>query len=65
MLAMVLHPEVQARAQEEIDKVVGHDRLPDFSDRENLPYVRAMILEVLRWKPVVPLGKSVHRIVRP
>ncbi|GAB1208188.1 hypothetical protein APSETT445_006929 [Aspergillus pseudonomiae] len=54
-LAMVLFPEVQNRAQEEIARVVG-DRLPTPEDQANLPYVNAMINEVLRWKPVVPTG---------
>jgi hypothetical protein len=36
---MSLYPEVQKKAQEEIDAVVGHDRLPSFEDRERLPYV--------------------------
>ncbi|KIM59169.1 hypothetical protein SCLCIDRAFT_1217951 [Scleroderma citrinum Foug A] len=56
MLAMILYPEVQAKAQEEIDRVVGHDRLPDFCDRDDLPYVEAILMETLRWYPVVPLG---------
>lgn len=55
LLAMVLHPEVQIKAQEEIDRVVGDSRLPDFSDREKLPYVEAVYLETLRWRPTVPL----------
>ncbi|KIM59163.1 hypothetical protein SCLCIDRAFT_126612 [Scleroderma citrinum Foug A] len=56
ILAMTLYPEVQVRAQEEIDRVVGHDRLPDFGDRDNLPYVEALLMETLRWHPVAPLG---------
>ncbi|KAG1750819.1 cytochrome P450 [Suillus lakei] len=55
LLAMVLHPEVQIKAQEEIDRVVGDSRLPDFSDREQLPYIEAVYLETLRWRPTVPL----------
>ncbi|EIW84293.1 cytochrome P450 [Coniophora puteana RWD-64-598 SS2] len=58
VLAMVLHPEVQARAQAEIDAVVGHDRLPDFSDRPSLPYIEAMLRETLRWHPIVPMSIS-------
>lgn len=55
-LAMVLYPEVQRKAQAEIDAVVGKDRLPDFGDRPFLPYVSAILEEALRWHPVVPLG---------
>ena len=46
---MSLYPEVQKRAQEEIDRVVGKDRLPEFKDRDSLPYVAALIDECLRW----------------
>lgn len=56
---MALHPEAQAKAQEEIDRVVGTQRLPDFGDRSNLPYVEAIYLETLRWRPVVPCGECV------
>ncbi|TFK64017.1 cytochrome P450 [Pluteus cervinus] len=56
ILAMVLHPEVMKKAQSELDRVVGRERVPDFSDRDKLPYIRAMIKELLRWSPVAPLG---------
>ncbi|KAJ0116179.1 hypothetical protein J7T55_005125 [Diaporthe amygdali] len=55
-LAMVLHPGVQQKAWEEIDRVVGGDRLPTLNDRENLPYVEAVLKEVFRWHPLVPMG---------
>jgi cytochrome P450 len=53
---MIAFPEVQRRAQAELDAVVGRDRLPTFDDAHRLPYVRAIIEEVLRWRPNVPLG---------
>jgi cytochrome P450 len=53
---MTAFPEVQRRAQAEIDAVVGRDRLPTFADAPRLPYVRAIIKEVLRWRPSIPLG---------
>ena len=56
MLAMVLYPDAQKKAQEEIDRVIGNDRLPCFDDRDNLPYVDAIVKEVLRWHPVGPMG---------
>ncbi|KAJ4387460.1 hypothetical protein N0V93_008052 [Gnomoniopsis smithogilvyi] len=56
ILAMILFPEVQKKAQEEIDTVVGSDRLPQFGDRDNLPYVNALVNEVFRWHPVAPLA---------
>ena len=55
-LAMVAFPQVQRRAQAELDAVVGCTRLPTFADAPHLPYVRAIIKEVLRWRPPVPLG---------
>ncbi|OAX33819.1 cytochrome P450 [Rhizopogon vinicolor AM-OR11-026] len=48
LLAMVLHPEVQAKGQADIDRVVGKDRLPDFDDRPGLPYLDAILRETLR-----------------
>ena len=56
---MVLHPEVYAKAQAELDHVVGSGRLPTFDD--DLPYVQAVIMEGLRWMPVTPLGVP-HRV---
>ncbi|KAI5988963.1 cytochrome P450 [Pisolithus albus] len=55
LLAMVLYPETQVKAQEEIDRVIGNDRLPEFKDRQNLPYVEAVFLEILRWHPINPI----------
>ncbi|KAF5007397.1 hypothetical protein FDECE_6283 [Fusarium decemcellulare] len=55
-LAMTTNPEVQRKAQEEIDRVVGTDRLPSPSDRDNLPYVDAVVKEALRWHPVAPMA---------
>jgi cytochrome P450 len=53
---MVLHPEIQTRAQQQLDHFVGQDRLPTFKDFENLPYIRAIVKEILRWRGVTPLG---------
>ena len=53
---MTLYPEVQRKAQDEIDSVVGNSRLPDYSDQDTLPYIQAVLKEVLRWHPVTPLS---------
>lgn len=53
-LAMALYPDAQKKAQEELDRVVGFSRLPDFSDRDSLPYVNALMKEVLRWHVGTP-----------
>ncbi|VDB94056.1 unnamed protein product [Peniophora sp. CBMAI 1063] len=56
VLAMLHAPDVQKRAQEALDSVTGGQRLPEFSDRTSLPYIDAVVKEVLRWQTVVPLG---------
>ncbi|KAG6906360.1 hypothetical protein DXG01_014314 [Tephrocybe rancida] len=58
LYAMVVSYEAQKKAQDEIDRVVGNKRLPDFSDRESMPYLEAVFREVMRWHPVTPLGIS-------
>ena len=56
LLAMTMHPEVQKKAQQELDAVVGPDRLPTHSDRKFLPYLNAVMKEVLRWQNTLPTG---------
>ncbi|KAH7884748.1 cytochrome P450 [Phlebopus sp. FC_14] len=56
LLAMVLNPDAQTKAQEEIERVVGTERLPSFSDRPSLPYVEAVLLETMRCYPSVPIA---------
>jgi len=53
---MVTNPDIQRRAQQHIDAVVGKGRLPNFADRVRLPYVDAVIYETLRLRPPAPLG---------
>lgn len=60
-LAMTLYPDTQKKAQQELVSIVGTDRIPTYSDRANLPYVDALVQEVLRWNPVTPLGVP-HRL---
>ncbi|KAJ7593037.1 cytochrome P450 [Mycena floridula] len=55
-LAMILYPEVQKKAQAEIDSVVGPNRLPSLSDAPKLPYLQSLVTEILRWHNVAPLG---------
>ncbi|THU96151.1 cytochrome P450 [Dendrothele bispora CBS 962.96] len=59
--AMILYPATMKKAQEEIDRVVGRGRLPNFLDYENLPYICAMVKEILRWRPIAPLTAP-HRL---
>ena len=53
---MIAHPEIQKRAQDELDDVVGRSRAPTFADSPNLPYIQALVKESLRWRPTLPLG---------
>lgn len=50
------YPETQRKVQEELDRVVGPDRLPTYKDRANLPYLNAVLLELMRWKHFAPFG---------
>ncbi|KAH8675047.1 cytochrome P450 [Ilyonectria robusta] len=63
ILALLVWPDVQTRVQEEIDRVVGPDRLPTIDDYENLPFVRCCIKESLRWMPTVFLGVP-HSVIK-
>lgn len=54
--AMILYPEVQKKAQAEIDAVVGDKRLPTWSDYKSMPYLATMVKEAMRWRPTAPLG---------
>lgn len=56
ILACLAHPEFIAKAQKELDNVVGSDRLPEFEDIDNLPYVQAVVEENFRWRHIVPAG---------
>ncbi|KAG6844546.1 hypothetical protein H0H87_006030 [Tephrocybe sp. NHM501043] len=51
VLACMCHPEWIKTAQAQLDEVVGKDRLPNFSDREKMPYIEAVCREALRWRP--------------
>ncbi|KAJ1300630.1 hypothetical protein OPQ81_002282 [Rhizoctonia solani] len=54
--AMVLNPHAQATAQRELDAILGWAVLPRISDKEQMPYIRNLIDEVLRLYPVAPLA---------
>lgn len=53
---MVAHPHVQKKAQEELDRVIGRTRMPEFADQEDLVYCNAVVREILRWRTVVAGG---------
>ncbi|KAJ7685994.1 cytochrome P450 [Mycena rosella] len=62
-LAAAKYPEIQAKAQAEIDAVVGQNRLPTFEDRDSLPFIEAVCKELYRWLPIVPLAVP-HRAMQ-
>lgn len=62
-LVLMKYPKVQARIQEEIDRVVGHSRLPTLEDRPAMPYTDAVIHEVQRFADVIPMNLP-HRVIR-
>ncbi|THH21540.1 hypothetical protein EW146_g50 [Bondarzewia mesenterica] len=55
-LVLILYPHVQRRAQAELDAVVGRDRLPGYDDRNSLPLVEAICMELTRWRMSTPLA---------
>ncbi|KAA1473594.1 cytochrome P450 [Dentipellis sp. KUC8613] len=73
ILFMVNYPLVQAKAQEEVDRIIGADRTPVVDDFEHLPYVQALVKELFRIRPPVQMGvphsstadETVHGYVVP
>ena len=55
-MAMILFPDVQEKAHEELNTVLGKGVVPTFNERERLPYLQAIIYELMRWHTVFPLG---------
>ena len=62
MLGITTYPEVQKKCQEELDRVIGRSRMPTLADRDSLPYIRATLREVFRWRAVLPLGESLLKM---
>lgn len=63
VLAMVLHPEVQQKAHEELDREFA-DSLPGYEDIASLPYIRSVMKETLRWLGPMPLGAVPHAVTQ-
>ncbi|KAG6907102.1 hypothetical protein DXG01_010515 [Tephrocybe rancida] len=64
LLAMIHYPEIMRKAQAQIDAVVGRDCVPTFADRVHLPYIRAIVKELLRWRPAGPMGIPQYILTR-
>ncbi|EIW56874.1 cytochrome P450 [Trametes versicolor FP-101664 SS1] len=60
-LHLVRNPHMLRKAQDEIDRVIGNARLPEFGDRESLPYLNALLEETYRWSPILPMAVP-HRV---
>jgi len=56
IMAMAAYPHILTEAQEEVDRVCGPLRVPGRDDISKLPYIRACMLEILRWRPITPLA---------
>lgn len=56
VLYLIQNPEVQRKAQEEVDCLVGQDRLPTWDDIPKLPFVNLVLQETYRMNPLSPLG---------
>ncbi|KAE9386599.1 hypothetical protein BT96DRAFT_748044, partial [Gymnopus androsaceus JB14] len=56
IIDMLMNPEVQPKAHRKLKKVLGPGDLPSFSNEPTLPYITAVVREVMRYNPVVPLG---------
>ena len=59
---MAQHPDIMKRAQAQLDSVCG-DRLPTMADRPHLPYVDAVLSEVLRWVSIAPVSTYLSRVI--
>jgi cytochrome P450 len=64
VLAMLANPTAQQKAQAEIDELTGGRYLPTFEDEVSLPYVSALVKEVMRWENVAPIGEFLASQVR-
>ena len=53
---MAVHPDIQKKAQQEIDRLLGGERLPMLSDQDDLPYISALIKETYRWHSPLPIS---------
>jgi hypothetical protein len=65
ILALLLNPHAQQQAHGELDRVVGHDRVPNFGDYDELVYIRALVKEIFRWRPITGIGMRLYTGIKP
>ncbi|GBO01005.1 Vitamin D 25-hydroxylase [Araneus ventricosus] len=53
---MAASPDIQKKVHQEIMEVLGSDRNPEFQDLKSMPYTHAVMLEIMRWKTIIPLN---------
>ncbi|GBO37724.1 hypothetical protein AVEN_85533-1 [Araneus ventricosus] len=56
LLTLAAYDDVQAKLHSEIDNVIGRDRSPCWNDHLQMPYTEAVIMEIMRWRCVVPIN---------
>ena len=61
-LAMARSTDIMRTAQRQLDSFLGGERLPDHSDIDDLPYIVAIVKEIFRWAPPLPIGTT-HRLM--
>ncbi|XP_004680658.1 PREDICTED: cytochrome P450 2C9-like isoform X1 [Condylura cristata] len=63
LLLLLKHPEVTAKAQEEIERVIGRHRSPCMQDKNHMPYMDALVHEVQRYIDLLPVNLP-HAVIR-
>lgn len=58
ILFMLNYPNILRKLREEMDNVVGMDRMPDWDDEPELPYLTACIKESMRCRPAIPMVRK-------